>query len=361
MTMEEREIKFFEAINEAIDQSMEKDESVFIIGEGVPDPKGIFGTTLGLQKKYGDKRVMDMPVSENGMTGVCVGAALSGLRPILTHQRIDFALLSLDQIINNAAKWHYMFGGQSKVPLVIRLIVGRGWGQGAQHSQNLQALFAHIPGLKVIMPSTAYDAKGLLISSIEDDNPIIFIEHRWLLNTYGLVPKKYYTVPIGKANMLREGRDLTIVATSYMTIEAIRAAEVLKSTGIHPEIIDVRTLKPFDEDSIINSVKKTGRLLVLDLGYYSGSFSGEIITRVVEKAFSHLKSAPKRITLPDIPTPTTRALTKYYYPTHINIIKGIFKMLGYSDKELGDFLLSNKINQNLRGSDVPDDDFKGPF
>ena len=158
-----RKIRFFEAIREAIGQSMEKDDSVFVIGEGVPDPKGIFGTTLGLQEKYGTNRVLDMPVSENGMTGVCIGAALTGLRPILIHQRLDFSLLSLDQIINNAAKWHYMFGGRLSVPLVIRLIIGQGWGQGAQHSQNLQALFAHIPGLKVVMPSNAYDAKGLLI------------------------------------------------------------------------------------------------------------------------------------------------------------------------------------------------------
>ena len=174
-----REIKFGEAIREAIDICMRDDKSVFIIGEGVPDPRGIFGSTLGLKEKYGGDRVLDMPLSENGMTGVCIGAALKGMRPIMTHQRMDFALLSMDEIINNAAKWHYMFGGKINIPLVVRMIIGRGWGQGAQHSQNLQALFAHIPGLNVIMPTTPYDVKGLLISSVENNNPVIFIEHRW--------------------------------------------------------------------------------------------------------------------------------------------------------------------------------------
>ena len=197
-----REIKYFGAIREALDQSMQEDANIFIIGEGVPDPKGIFGTTSGLREKYGEKRVLDMPVSENALTGVCIGAALTGLRPVLMHQRVDFSLLSMDQIINNAAKWHYMFGGQLKVPLVIRMIIGRGWGQGAQHSQNLQALFSHIPGLKVVMPSTAYDAKGLLISSIKDNNPVIFLEHRWLHNISGFVPEESYTIPIGKGKII---------------------------------------------------------------------------------------------------------------------------------------------------------------
>jgi len=197
-----REIKYFGAIREALDQSMQEDANIFIIGEGVPDPKGIFGTTSGLREKYGEKRVLDMPVSENALTGVCIGAALTGLRPVLMHQRVDFSLLSMDQIINNAAKWHYMFGGQLKVPLVIRMIIGRGWGQGAQHSQNLQALFSHIPGLKVVMPSTAYDAKGLLISSIKDNNPVIFLEHRWLHNISGFVPEESYTIQKGKGKII---------------------------------------------------------------------------------------------------------------------------------------------------------------
>jgi len=355
-----QKITYVKAINEALDQAMERDHSVFIIGEGVPDFKGIFGTTLGLEKKYGSNRVMDMPLSENGMTGVCIGAALTGMRPVLSHQRIDFALLSMDQLINNAAKWHYMFGGQSKVPLVIRMIIGRGWGQGAQHSQNLQALFAHIPGLKVVMPATAYDAKGLLISSIEDNNPVIFIEHRWLHNTYGLVPKEYYKVPIGKGKTIISGKDITIASTSYMTLEAIRAANILKKAGISTEVIDIRTLKPLDDNIIIESVKKTGKLLVLDLGYYTGGFAGEVIARVTEKAFKYLKSPPQRITLPDIPTPTSRGLTKYYYPSYEKIIQKVFRMLERSSDELNKLLTENKRDESIP-LDVPDKSFTGPF
>lgn len=353
MSKEKRTLTYAEAIKEGTEQAMDKDESVFIIGEGVPDPKGIFGTTLGLKEKFGEKRVLDMPLSENGLTGVCVGAALTGLRPILTHQRIDFALLSVDQIINNAAKWHYMFGGKLKVPLVIRMVIGRGWGQGAQHSQNLQALFAHIPGLKVVMPTTAYDAKGLLISSIKDNNTVIFIEHRWLHNLSDYVPENYYEVPIGKCKVIEEGKDVTIVATSYMVVEAIKANKYLKKQNISVELIDVRTLKPLDDETIINSVKKTGHLLVVDSGYYTGGFSGEIISRVSEKAFKYLRASPKRITLPDIPTPTSRGLTKYYYPSYKEIVKETLQILQRT--------IDINFDEDSDNLDVPDKFFTGPF
>ncbi|HEY9765762.1 MAG TPA: alpha-ketoacid dehydrogenase subunit beta, partial [Chroococcales cyanobacterium] len=221
--MNRRELTYSQAINEALDQALERDPSVYLIGEGVPDPKGIFGTTLGLQEKFGSARVMDMPLSENGMTGVAVGSALMGLRPVMVHQRLDFALLALDQIVNHAAKWHYMFAGQQSVPLVIRLILGRGWGQGPQHSQSLHSWFAHIPGLKVVMPTTPHDAKGLLMKSIEDDNPVIFIEHRWLHDIKGEVPTEPYGVALGSCRVAREGKDLTIVSASYMTLEALKA------------------------------------------------------------------------------------------------------------------------------------------
>ena len=213
-----RQLKYVEAIREAINLCMEVDPNVYVIGEGVPDPKGIFGTTTGLQQKYGAERVLDMPLSEDGMTGMAIGSALTGLRPILTHQRVDFALLSMNQIVNNAAKWHYMFGGQTCVPLVIRMAIGMGWGQGAQHSQSLQAWFAHVPGLKVVMPVTPYDAKGLLISSIEDDNPVIFLEHRWLHNTFGDVPEGIYRVPLGQGRIARRGKDITIAATPCLPV-----------------------------------------------------------------------------------------------------------------------------------------------
>ena len=227
-----RQLKFFEAIREATDQAMERDPAVYIVGLGVPDPKGIFGTTLGLQEKYGTTRVQDMPLSENAMTGVALGSALVGMRPIITHQRVDFALVAMEQMVNQAAKWHYMFGGKAKVPMVVRMIIGRGWGQGPQHSQSLQAWFAHIPGLKVVMPTTAHDAKGLLAAAIEDNNPVVFIEHRWLHNISDEVPEEYYTVPLGSARVMREGNDVTIVGTSYMALEAVRAAEHLRAHDV---------------------------------------------------------------------------------------------------------------------------------
>ena len=226
---------------------MAKDPSVYIMGLGVPDPKGVFGTTLGLQQKYGLKRVLDIPLSENAMTGVATGSALVGMRPIITHQRVDFALNAMEQMVNQAAKWHYMFGGQNRVPLVIRMIIGRGWGQGPQHPQSLQSWFAHVPGLRVVMPTTPHDAKGLLISSIEDDNPVIFIEHRWLHGISDHVPEGIYRVPLGKARVVREGRRVTIVATSYMVLESLRASETLSESGIEAEVIDVRCLRPLDD------------------------------------------------------------------------------------------------------------------
>jgi acetoin:2,6-dichlorophenolindophenol oxidoreductase subunit beta len=351
-----REITFGEAIRESTDQCMGFDPSVYIMGLGVPDPKGIFGTTVGLHEKYGEKRVLDMPISENGMTGIAIGSALRGMRPIMTHQRIDFMLLSLDQIINNAAKWHYMFGGQQSVPLVIRLLIGQGWGQGPQHSQSLQTLFAHIPGLKVVMPFTPHDAKGLLKASIEDDNPVIFIEHRWLHNVYGEVPEESFSVPIGQARIAKEGKDITIVSASQMTLEALKAADHLVKENIDAEVIDLRTIKPIDEKTIIDSVKKTGRLIVVDGAWRFLSISSEIISVVVEKAFSSLKVPPCRVTFPDFPTPTSWALTSHYYPRAINIINQAQKLLGLQQK-----------NEEALGIvhtgplDVPDKSFTGPF
>jgi len=350
-----RELKFFQAINEAIDLCMAKDQSVYVMGLGVPDPKGIFGTTLGLQQKYGSERVMDMPTSENGMTGVAIGSALRGMRPIMTHQRIDFALLAMEQIVNQAANWHYMFGGKMSIPLVIRMIVGRGWGQGPQHSQNLQSWFAHIPGLKVVMPTTPYDAKGLLISSIEDNNPVIFIEHRWLYNISDNVPEGVYRVPLGKARVIREGNDLTIASTSYMTLEALRAAEMLAKDGIRAEIIDIRTLKPLDEGLILESVHKTGRLIVADTGWKTCGFSAEIMALAAERSFSDLKSPPARVALPDCPTPTSPALAAHYYPLAVHIVATARKMLG-----LGTDDIPSQTSSSVP-LDVPDMSFTGPF
>lgn len=352
--MNKRELKFFEALREGLDLSMEKDKSVYVMGLGVPDPKGIFGTTVGLQKKYGEERVMDMPTSENGMTGIAIGSALVGMRPVMTHQRIDFALLAVEQIVNQAAKWHYMFGGKMSVPVVIRLIIGRGWGQGPQHSQSLQNWFAHIPGLKVVMPATPYDAKGLLISSIEDNNPVIFIEHRWLYNIHGEVPEGIYRVPIGEPRLMREGGDVTIVSLSYMTIEALKAADELKKMGIHADVIDVRTLRPFNPKLILESVKKTGRLMVADTSWKLGGFAGEVIATVVEQVFEALKCPPVRVALPEAPTPTTPSLSTLFYPGFCEMISEARKMMGMPVEH-------SVCPDNRVPLDVPHIDFTGPF
>ena len=215
-----RQITYCQAINEALKQVMERDKAVFIMGLGVDDAKRIFGSTVGLSEKFGKGRAFEIPISENAITGVAIGASLCGMRPVMTHQRMDFMFYCFDQLMNHAAKWHYMFGGEFSVPITIRSIIGRGWGQGTQHSQSLQALFSHVPGLKVVMPATPYDAKGLLISSVLDDNPVIFIEHRKLYDVKGDVPEEFYKVEIGKANVLKKGKDVTIVGVSQIALES---------------------------------------------------------------------------------------------------------------------------------------------
>ena len=325
------------------------------MGLGAPDPEGVFGTTRHLVQKHGPRRVLDMPIAESAMTGIALGSALVGMRPVMSHVRLEFSILAMDQICNQAAKWHYMFGGQSRVPLTIRMIIGRGWGQGPQHSQSLHAWFAHIPGLKVVMPSTVHDAKGLLMAAIGDDNPVIFIEHRWLHNIRGAAPEGAYEVPLGQPHVVRRGRDVTIVASSYSTLEALRAAERLSAEGVEAEVIDLRTLSPLDDSQILDSVRRTGHLVVADQGTLTAGFAGEIVARVSEKAFSDLKSAPQRVTLPDVPTPTTRALANYYYPTIGHIAAAALRQLG---RKAPDPFESVRPEDRL---DIPDPSFKGPF
>ncbi len=350
-----RTITFAKAINEAFFQAMERDDSVICYGLGVPDPKGVFGTTLGLQERFGESRVFDMPAAENAMTGVAIGASLNGLRPVMTHQRVDFFLLAMDQLINNAAKWHYMFGGRTSVPITIRLIIGRGWGQGPTHSQSLQAWLAHVPGIKVVMPATPADAKGLLLSGIYDDNPVVYLEHRWLHNLEGHVSEASHGVAIGKAERICEGEDVTLISMSYMTVEAIRAASFLRENGVGCDVINLRTIRPLDWPMVFDSVRKTGRLLALDTGWTTCSVSSEIIARVSIELWSHLKSAPRRIALPDFPTPTSFALTKKYYPGAEDIVKCVGEMLG-------DNFQPEKLAAQRKGPhDVPGDWFKGPF
>jgi len=355
-----REITYAQAICEAHDQCLEKYDTAYIMGLGVPDPKGIFGTTSGLAKKYGPKRVMDMPCSENAMTGVAIGTAIRGMRPIMTHQRVDFFLLGLDQLINNASKWHYMFGGQMNVPLVIRLIIGKGWGQGPQHSQSFQSLFAHIPGLKVMMPSNAYDAKGMMIQATEENNPVVSLEHRWLYNVTGEVPEEMYRVPFGKARIVQEGRDITIVTMSNMVMECYRSLSTLENEGINAELIDIRTLAPLDIDTICESVKKTGRLLVVDPDWKTGSFAGEIITQVCEQAFDYLKEKPSRITYPDFYSPTSWMLAKEYYPTFREVTHHVLEVFG-KKKQAQELLLALQKQSQNETLDVPDSTFTGPF
>lgn len=352
----ERIITYAKAISEAIDLCMAKDNSVYIIGEGVPDPSGFFGTTIGLQEKYGKLRAMDMPTSENGMTGVAIGSALTGMRPIMAHHRMEFALLAVEQIINQAANWHYMFGGKSSIPLVIRMFIGRGWGQGPQHAQSLQAMFAHIPGLKVVMPAIPYDAKGLLISAIEDNNPVIFLEHRWLHTIKGHVPEGVYRIPIGQAKIARKGSDVTIIAISYMNIEALFAAKVLEKQGIDAEVLDLRSVRPMDTDAILESVKKTGHLVVVDQAWKTGGVAGEIIAVAAEAAWNYLKAKPVRITLPDLPSPSSPGLTKHYHPRSIDIVNSVLKMLGKKEKTEEELGIMQKTPL-----DIPNKEFKGPF
>jgi acetoin:2,6-dichlorophenolindophenol oxidoreductase subunit beta len=348
-----RQLTFAKAIHEALDLSLKHDPTVLVMGLGVPDPKGVFGTTLGLQQAHGDKRVFDMPIAENAVTGVLIGASLVGMRPVLIHQRLDFALVSIDQIVNQAAKWHYMFGGQLSVPIVIRMIIGRGWGQGPQHSQSLQSWFGHVPGLKVVMPATPYDAKGLLISAIEDENPVIFLEHRWLHNIEDHVPEGMYRTPIGRARVMSPGTDLTIAATSYMALESNRAAEMLSEEGISAEVIDVRTIKPLDESTILQSVHKTGRLIVADTGWRDFGFAAELIARTAEQCLPELQAAPVRITLPDLPAPTSPALSAHYYPTADHIVAAALKMFGRPAR-------ATDVDRTIP-HDIPDLTFTGPF
>jgi len=350
-----RTLTFSQAIREALFAAMDMDDSVICYGLGVDDPRGIFGTTLGLQERFGKERVFDMPTSENAMTGIAVGAALNGIRPIMIHQRMDFFLLALDQLVNNAAKWHYMFNGQASVPITIRLVVGRGWGQGPQHSQSLQALFSHIPGLKIVMPTSAADAKGLLLGSIFDDNPVVFIEHRWLHNLEGEVPEGHEPLPLGEAKVVRQGTDISIVSFSYMTVEAMHASEMLARYGISCEIVDLRTIKPLDWDAVLASVQKTGRLLALDTGPGTGSVASEIVARASMDCFAALRHAPQRIALPDYPTPTSPAVAERFYPRAEEIAATIGAMLGV-EVDVGEF-----SSKRTCPHDVPGEWFKGPF
>ena len=350
-----RKLTYSKAINEAMFIAMKQSKSVITFGLGVPDPKGVFGTTLGLQEEFGKERVFDIPTSENAITGVGIGASLNGLRPVMVHQRVDFFLLAMDQLINNAAKWRFMFGGQTSVPITIRLIVGHGWGQGPTHSQNLHSIFSHIPGLKVVLPTSAYDAKGILLSSIFDEDPVIFIEHRWLHNLESNVPKGDYRVPIGKAKVVNKGSDITIVALSYMSVEALHAVEELEKLSISCDLIDLRSTSPLDWKTVRKSLLKTGRLLAIDSASESFSVSSEIIAKASIECHNQMKCPPLRLAIEDAPAPTSFGLTDQYYIGCKEIFDAVVNIFGKPKVD------SEKLFTKNFPHDVPGDWFKGPF
>lgn len=324
-----RKITYAEAINEALHQIIAKDTRVFLIGQGVTSPWYVGSTTVGLIDRFGPKRIIDTPTSENCITGVALGAALAGMHPILCYPRMDFMYYAMDQIANHIANWHYMFGGQLSAPITLWAIINRGGEQAAQHSQATHVIFTHIPGLKVVMPSTPYDAKGLLVACIEEDNPVVYIDDRWLYQHVGEVPEELYSVPIGKGVVRREGKDVTVVATSYLVHEAIQASENLEKEGIDVEMVDLRSLKPLDENLLLTSVRKTGRLVVVDGGWKTCGVTAEISARIAENdVFRSLRAPIIRVSLPDTPAPASLALEKVYYPKAERIIVAVRKILG---------------------------------
>lgn len=317
-----RQLTYHKAIREALRQEMERDESVFLIGEDIGVFGGPFGVTAGLIEEFGSERVIDTPISEQGIAGAITGAALTGMRPVGEIMFIDFTTIAMDQLVNQAAKIRFMFGGKARVPFVLRTPAGSGAGTAAQHSQSLENWFVHVPGLKVVMPSTPYDAKGLLISSIRDDNPIIFVEHKLLYKEKGSVPEESYTVPLGVAEVKREGRDLTIIATSIMVKRSLDAAEELSQEGIEVEVVDPRTLKPLDDETIIRSVIKTGRVLIVHEACKTGGYGGELAAVVSgSEAFDYLEAPVVRLAGRDMPIPYNPMLEYHTVPQVEDIVE----------------------------------------
>ena len=318
-----RQITYAEAINEATAQAMEMDKNVIVLGQLADTPAGIFGTTTGLVQKFGPDRVQDFQVAENAMTAAAMGASLTGLRPIIVHQRLDFMIYSIDAIVNWLALWYFKSNSMSSMPVTIRTVVGKGWGQGPQHSKSLQSWFAHIPGLRVAMPATAYDAKGLLLDSIFSEAPTFFIEGRSLFSMKSHVPEEPYRVHFGHATVRRKGTDVTIVALGLMVPFAGRVAAELAKEGIEAEVIDLRTISPWDKTTVLESVQKTGRLVVADPAWKSFGIAAEVVSVVTEQSFSSLKAPPLRIAHPDSHTPMSQTLEAAYYPTEANTVAQI--------------------------------------
>ena len=318
------EMTYAEAIRAAMSEEMRRDERVFLFGEDIGRYGGAFGVSFGMLEEFGPERIKETPISEAAIVGAAAGAAMVGMRPIAEMMFMDFILLAMEQLVNQAAKVRFMFGGKATVPMVIRMPAGSGTGAAAQHSQSLESLLIHIPGIKVVNPSTPYDAKGLLLSSIRDPNPVCFIEHKLLYKTKGDVPDQEYTIPIGVADIKREGRDITVVAANIMVSRTLSVAEKLSAEGIEVEVVDPRTLRPLDADTIIKSVRKTGRLLVVHEACKTGGWAGEVIASVASSpAFDYLDAPMRRLAGKDIPIPYNRNLEQAAVPQESDIEKEI--------------------------------------
>jgi acetoin:2,6-dichlorophenolindophenol oxidoreductase subunit beta len=342
-----RELKYSGALSEGLVQAMERDPNIFVTGIAVDYPSGIFGSTVEATKRF-PKRVFDAPAMENALTGIAIGAAAMGKRPVIVHPRNDFMFLAFDMMINLAAKWKYMYGGNAgTVPIVVRGVIGKGWGQGASHSQSLQSVLAHFPGLSVVMPTFPQDAKGLMLSALSHDSPVIILEHRTLYDISGPVAEDPVPTAIGKASIVKVGKDLTIVATSFMAYESLHAAEQLEKEGVSAEVVDARSIRPLDEETILASVRKTGRLIVADTSWELCGFASEVAALVAEKAFPHLKAPVRRIALANCPAPVSQTLEKAFYPSATTIARAALALLDKHTSAFGD------IDR--------EDNFKGPY
>jgi pyruvate/2-oxoglutarate/acetoin dehydrogenase E1 component len=343
-----RNLTYAMALSEGLCQAMEHDPSIFVTGIAVDYPSGIFGSTTEAAKRFGPQRVFESPAMENALTGIAVGAAAMGKRPVIVHPRNDFMFLAFDNLINLAAKWRYMFDGKAgNVPIVVRAIIGKGWGQGATHSQSLQAPLAHFPGLTVLMPAFPQDAKGLTIAALHHDQPVVILEHRSLYATEGPVTQDFEATPIGKANVVRSGKDVTIVATSFMALQAMHAADELAKHQVEAEVIDLRSIRPLDETTILQSIRKTGRLVVADTSWELCGVVSEIAALAAEKAWGDLKAPVLRISLANCPAPVSARLEEAFYPKDSTIARAALATLGLDPERIGDL--------------TREDHFKGPY
>ena len=358
--MSKRNITFTEAIREAVFQSINKDKTIFLMGEGVDDPSSMWGTIKGVRKKFGKSKTIEMPVSENGMIGVAIGSAINGSKVLVNLQRVEFALYAFEQIINNAAKTSYISRGKHNVPIVIRMVIGRGWGQGPEHGQSLENIFSAIPGLKVVIPAFPEEAKSMLIASIFDPNPVIFLEHRWSHFTRGKVDKKFRIKKLKSFNKITNGSNLTLIANSVNVLECLRVSKLLKKYNIGIDLFNLCMPNPLNLSEIIKSVKKTKHIITVDLSHKRLGVGSEIISSLLEKKIN-LKSSPIRLGLPFHPVPSSRGLVKNFYPTGYDILNSIKESLKIDKIKFSKILKEYKSDTKKLPIDVPDPYFKGPF